>query len=284
MQIKLVASDVDGTIINEAGVVSEKTIQAVKALKNKGIHFVIATGRSFEGAKSIIDQIGLEKDDYGIICLNGLRTYYADKDEFTQKETMTFEDCKQFEAIGKKYYLGILYCFDDHAYFQMDEKTYKDYTISLDERKMRYFRSDMESNSIQSLDEIKHRFEANDPILKIVYIQSDDFMDLIINRVKKEFPHDYKCLQVGRGWTEIMPTSVNKGEALKQYAQARGISTDEIMAFGDAENDIDMLQTVKYSFAVANAMDTVKAVASDVTKSNTEDGVAVAIEKYVLNQ
>ena len=107
---------------------------------------------------------------------------------------------------------------------------------------------------------------------------------------KKHLPHlrqelkDYDILEVGPAWIEIMPKGVSKASGLLRVGEKLGISTDEMMAFGDAENDIEMLKTVKYGIAMGNAMDSLKSVAWDVTDTNDNMGIAKALDKYIFEK
>ena len=281
MEVKFIVSDIDGTIINSNREVSNYTIEVVRKLPALGIHFALATGRSKEGAFRIANQIGLEPSQYGVISLNGLRVYQGNQELLFEEKGLTYEDCQVLEKIGKNFYLGVLYCFDDKVYLQMDDRTYQDYTIALNPDKLRYFKEDTSANTILSLTEIKHRFEKGDQMLKVVFMQSDDYMDLIIKRVQKACPLDYECFLVGPGWVEIMPSTVNKGTALSRYAKLLNLDLKSTVAFGDAENDISMFKVVNKCIAMENAFPTLKEIASDITKSNYEDGVAVAISKLL---
>ena len=84
-------------------------------------------------------------------------------------------------------------------------------------------------------------------------------------------------------WLEVAPLNINKGNTILQLASELSIQPEEIMVFGDGENDLSMFEVVKYGIAMGNAMPTVKEVAYDVTATNNEDGIAQAIEKYVFN-
>lgn len=224
----------------------------------------------------------INKEGYGLICLNGLRTYNLPHEDYEELPTMTYEECQAMETLGDKYHMGILYCFDDVIYFQMEEIAYLDYTIGMKSDKVRFFNDKSVTQEVKGLADIKYRFEANDPIQKIVYVQSDGFMELVLPRVKKDLDANYDALLVGQGWLELMPKSVTKGAALLKYAKSLGIEPYQIMAFGDAENDISMLGSVGHGVAMGNAMPSVKAVAKDITDTNYEDGVAKYIAKHLL--
>ncbi len=281
MQIKLVVSDIDGTLINEERKVAPATKAIIQQLPALGIHFMLATGRSYEGALKIAQQLELDPSDYGIIALNGLHTYQDSQTLWRTETNFSYEDCLKLEAIGRQYYVGVLYCFDDKVYLQMDERTYADYTIALNPDQLRYFKEDTSANTIRNLSEIKARFEPNNQLLKVVYLQSADYLDLVIGRIKHDFPPDFDCLLVGRGWAEIMPSRINKGQALKNYAQAFGYNLAEAVAFGDAENDIEMFKAVKLPIAMENALENVKEHAVQVTGSNQADGLAQALNQLL---
>lgn len=275
MNIKLVASDVDGTINNSEGEISDFTVDVVHRLKENGIRFVIATGRSYSGATKIIERLDMIQDGFGLVSLNGGRVYNFPKTDYLKFGQLSYEQSKWLGEIGRKYYLGILYCFEDVVYFQMDEHTYLDYTIGMERNQLRYIREDAKTINIRSIEDVKERFEQeDDQILKIVFVQSEDYMQLILDRVRKEIEAQYSLCLVGKGWAEVLINGVHKGNALLEYAAQYGIKREEIMAFGDAENDLDMLKTVGVGIAMGNAMDTLKAVADDVAKTNDEDGVA----------
>ena len=97
---------------------------------------------------------------------------------------------------------------------------------------------------------------------------------------EKEFTGQYEFVRTGPRLIEISPKGITKGQTLKRLMEAAGIRPEEVMAFGDGENDVDMFRTVKYGIAVGNAADYVKEHAFDVTATNNEDGIAAALEKY----
>ena len=89
---------------------------------------------------------------------------------------------------------------------------------------------------------------------------------------------------MGPEWIEIMPRNVNKASALRHIAEENGFTMDEVMAFGDAENDIEMLRSCRYGIAMGNAMAAVKEAAFAITSSNEEQGIARAIRRYVFQE
>ena len=108
--------------------------------------------------------------------------------------------------------------------------------------------------------------------------------DLVARKalIEERFPGQFNILFSTPTFLEIMPSGVDKGKGIHRLGELYGITADEIMALGDSQNDLDMLKAAGFPVAMANAVDEVKAVASYVTASNNDDGVAAAVEKFVL--
>ena len=279
--IRLIASDIDGTIINENHVMTKETAELLRKLTDYDIHFVLATGRAYSGAKEIYDQVGFKDENNGIICLNGLQSYNFLTDEKSELTSLTIEDCYNIEEVGKQYYMGILYCFDETIYLQMDERSFEDFALSGSRGKFRYFREDANLNRINSFQEIESKVSDGNMISKIVFVQSDDYLDLVAPRINRQFVGKFNFMMVAKGWAEIIPTYINKGNALKDYADSLGIDMDEVIAFGDAENDLSMLAAASIGVAMGNALESVKEIADEVGLANSENGVIVKIKELM---
>ena len=282
--IKLIASDIDGTLINSNHEVSDYTKKIIHEARKQGIQFALATGRDHESASGIARQLGIEGDDTAIICLNGLRVDNDSRDYHYHAPTMTYEDCELKEAIGNKYFMGVLYCFEDKIYYHMDDVAFQDYQLGISEQQFKFFNESLNAEKITGLKDIKHLFETGHQILKMVYIQNGDYTELVKERIAKEFDSRYNLLIVGDGWAEIMPRSVNKGDAILNYAASLGIKPEEVMTFGDSDNDLTMIAKAGCGVAMANARENLKTIADAITLSNDEDGVAHYIATHVLHQ
>ncbi len=282
--IKLIASDIDGTLINDEHQVTPYTKEIIQKARAQGIEFVIATGRNYESASEIAKQCGIEREEMAIISLNGLRVEFPNAGYSVRAESMSYEACKKMEEIGKKYFMGVMYAFEDVIYYHMDDVSFEDYRLGVPKERMVLFDDSLRSQRINGLEDIKHRFEHGSEILKMIYVQNGDYTELVKNRIAREFGKEFTLMLVGVGWAEIMPRHVNKGAALLQYAASRGIEADEIIAFGDSDNDLTMIKKAGTGVAMANARESLKIIADDITSTNSENGVAEYIEKHILNQ
>lgn len=281
--IKLVMSDVDGTLINSDHKVSKRTRKAVHKLIDSGIEFGIATGRNYESALGIVEQLELDTITVPIVSLNGFWVDHPEMNYHFRDKTMDYEASKKIGEIGTKYYMGVLYFFEDKVYSHMDDLSLEDYELSGGTDRMHFFKDDHTMERIESIEEIKDVFTPDHEVLKIVFIQDQDYTELVKERISRNFPEEYDLLMVARGWAEIMPKSVNKGKAILEYAKFRGIDSTEILAFGDSDNDLTMINYLGKGIAMNNARNSLKVLADDITDSNDDDGVAKYLEKHLIN-
>lgn len=281
--IKLVISDVDGTLINSDHKISERTRNTVQKLIDSGIEFGIATGRNYESALGIVKQLQIDPNTVPIVSLNG---FWVDHPKFNYKfrdKSIDFKTSKELGDIGTEYYMGVLYFFEDKVYSHMDDLSFQDYELSETSSHMHFFKDGHKMERIDSIDDIKELFTSDHEVQKIVFVQDEGYTELVKERISRDFPKEYDLLMVARGWAEIMPKSVNKGKAILEYAKFRGIDASEILAFGDSDNDLTMINYLGKGVAMQNARNSLKVSADDITKSNNDDGVAHYIEKHLLS-
>lgn len=281
--IKLVISDVDGTLINSDNKISEYTKQAVHKLIETGVEFGLATGRNYASASGILKQLELDPHTTPIVSLNGFWVDHPELEYTFRDKTIDYETSKKLGEIGDQYFMGVLYFFEDKVYSHMDELSLKDYERGAEMDRLQFFDDNHKMERIDSIADIKHIFTKGHEVLKIVFIQDEDYTELIKERISKSFPAEYDLLMVGKGWAEIMPKSVNKGHAILEYAKFRGLDPSEILCFGDSDNDLSMIKDLGTGVAMANARNSLKVLADDITESNNDHGVAKYIERNFLN-
>ncbi len=117
----------------------------------------------------------------------------------------------------------------------------------------------------------------------MVLVHTQRYFRRHLNEIR-DLLKDYDLLEVGPQWIEIMPKNVNKASALAHIAKENGFTLDEVIAFGDAENDIEMIRRCGYGIAMGNAMQQVKDVAFAQTATNEEQGIAKALATYVFHE
>ncbi len=260
-QIKLVATDMDGTLLNSKGEVSRHFFELFEELNNLGVTFVAASGRQYY---SIIDKLKPIKDDIYVIAENGALT-------MRQNEEL------QTTEIDRETYLELLDI----------TKTLQGSQVILCGRKKGYI-EDYGQDFVDMFSEFYDRYEIVDDLAQVT---NDKYLKIAVCNQKGSEKYLYPALKhlenrlkvkvSGEIWLDLSHNLANKGHALQQLQHNYKISPEETMVFGDYNNDLEMMTTAKYSFAMQNAHPNVKAVANYTTKSNNENGVEYILQKMI---
>lgn len=260
-KVKLVVTDMDGTLLNSKGEVSEKFFDLYQELKKRKIHFVAASGRQYY---SIINKLDEIKNEIYIIAENGGISKYGDEElSISKMETNKISDLILLLRNIKDSF--IVLCGKNAGYIETTNKNY-----------------------INTLKEYYSKYKIVDDLTKVT---SDDFFKIAIYHSKSSEEYIYpkvkhldKEMQVkisGENWVDISHPSANKGNALKLIQKKLGINIEETMVFGDYNNDLEMMELAHFSYAMENAHSNVKQTARFKTKSNNEEGVELVLEELI---
>lgn len=270
---KLICIDMDGTLLNSSGIISDRNMEAIKSAHEKGVNVTICTGRVFTSAAYYGHLIGVKVP---IIALNGAYIKEKDKDKVVYKSILGKDNCRKILHVLNKYDIYPHFNAPDIVFTQKIIYSSSGYT------KMNESLPDNWKINIQVSEDWDSVFEKyGDEIVKCIAV--DDNLEKI--KKAKEELSKYEEVEVVSSWYnnfEVMSKGVSKGRAVEVLAGFYNISKDEVMCIGDNENDISMIKYAGLGVAMGNAEEKVKKYADFVTASNDEDGVAVAIEKFIL--
>lgn len=265
---ELICMDLDGTLLDEAKRVSERAKKALCEAKNRGIQIALLSGRMPHAVQMVERQLGLS-------CIVGSTagTYITMDGRCIGNHTMDLHNLLLiFEKIARKYNVP-LWVYQGTKWYV----TKIDYYV---QRESNIIHLDPEV--IDPYELTKCMEQENVAPNKLLFGASEDVIDAIKIDLQNA---DYQDLDFARSDTvylEIMPKGANKGEALHTICDVLGIRSEKTIAFGDQELDIEMLTEAGLGVAMGNAPENIKKIADAVTGSNNEDGVASALEKYVL--
>ena len=276
MNYKLVAIDCDNTLIKHNGEIHQDNIRAINMLLDKGIKVVIATGRNDILVKDYMDEAGF-KEEVVIGCngasIRDLKDNSIIQLNYIPKDTMKkiIDICLENNIEGKMYTLTESYSTSEESCrdeLKSDLSHYtKELTMSLEYK----FEKDL-----YSLIDKKE-------FLKLVIIEHNEEKLLKIQSIFRKL-EDISAVRSAKVCLDIMKKGVSKGSALKDYVNMLGIKQEEVVAMGDSENDLEMLNYANFSVAMGNAEDFVKEVCDMLTLTNDEGGVAHAIHKIFGNE
>lgn len=263
--MKMLVFDLDGTLLSKDRRVSDTTATYLQELKNKGVKIVVATGRVRKSAEYVCK--GGEFVDV-FICDTGSLIY----DNNAKRELRSEHLTKNFASIildlynkDKIHYIDIC----DHEYIHKLTHTPEDYFCIKN-----YQDKEVLLNNIGDILHIGIDFYDDKDAIKLVEKLSRENDDVNPILMQDSFG-EHK-------WVEIMPKNVNKPTSIEWLEKYFNIDNQDVMAFGDGLNDVDMLKYVGVGVAMKNALAEVKSVAKLVTdKPNTEDGIVDFLKKYL---
>lgn len=286
--VKLIAIDMDGTLVNNQFNISEENAEAIVAAQNQGIEVVIATGRSFKEAKNTLQEVNLKTP---VICINGAQLR-SSEGEVIHGIPIPKEKYQEVNEVLKQF--SIYYeLYTNKGTFTDNVEKAVDVIVDIL----------VSANPEMAADEAHRLAEYRLKNGRITYME--DFHDLTndnstqiykllcfdTNNEKRLTALD-RLNQLGglaisasaNDNLEVTNVNAQKGIALEEYAKARGISLEETMAVGDNYNDVSMLKRVGYSVAMGNAENDIKEIAKYTTYTNDQHGVAHAIQKFALEK
>ena len=260
-KIKLVVSDMDGTLLNSKHEVSPQFIEIFKELKELDIKFAVASGRQYYSLRERMDEI---KDELIYIAENGAIVMHHEKQLHIvpMEPEVVHEIIKEVRELDNKY---LILCGREQAY--------------------------IESTDPEFMEPFLNHYEKYKVVDDLMKVKDDLFLKFTIcdlsGAEKNSLPHLKHFedrLQVklsGKIWIDFNDKEAQKGNALKAVQEKMNIREEETVAFGDYLNDIELFQHSGYSYAMENAHEEVKAVATHHAGSNDELGVEKELKKLL---
>lgn len=288
---KLVAIDLDGTLLNSYGQISNKNKECIEKLMNEGKEVVIASGRPISSAKSFANEI---KADKYIICGNGSLLYDIQSGKIMYNKFIEKQKALQIINI----------CEENSIYYNVYTENIT-ITKSLNYNTLVYNyenqnKTDEQKTNIKIVKNI-YEYINEMPDLNILKITICDDNEVIFSRIikrlreinnidvldvehmsKKTIKSGTEDVLIEYYYTEITSKNVNKWNAIKFLADYLNIKTDEIVTIGDNINDKEMIQEAGLGLIMGNSAPYLKEFADRVVSDNNNDGVAEAIEKYII--
>ncbi|HHT46541.1 MAG TPA: HAD family phosphatase [Firmicutes bacterium] len=269
MKYKLLALDLDHTLLNKDNQISSRNIEAIRAVVDRGVMVTLATGRMFLSALPYAEELGI---DLPLITYHGALIKQAGSGQILKHCPVPFEMALEILRLGEESNFHLNLYFNDRLFVKEEND------------KTRYYQQ-IASIPLETVGDLSSFLlqKGLEPT-KLTIINMDGRLGEIQQILEKKFKPHLSILQSRPFFLEITHRDATKGQALDFLANKEGILSEEIIAMGDSYNDIDMLQYAGLGVAVANAPREVQNVADVITLSNVEDGVAVFLEKHILGK
>jgi len=273
MDYKLICIDMDGTLLNDKKTISERNIKAIRLANDKGVRIAVCTGRIFTSAESFSDLLGVKSP---VIAANGAYIREKDRDEVVYKASIGIEKCKKLLYVFRQY--------DIYPHFYTNETIFTEnveYSSRFYEQTNKTLPKDKQIKVVlvKNWDDIFRKYDAE--IFKAIGVDSD------LEKIRKakitiRDMNEFEVVSSHFDNFEVTDKGVSKGNAVKVLGDYYGISSNQIICIGDSENDLSMIKYAGLGIAMGNADENVKEASKYITDNNNSDGVAKAIEKFVL--
>lgn len=265
---KLIALDMDGTLLNENKTISKENFEAIQNAREKGVKIVLATGRPVKGIKKYLKELNLLTGDDYAVAFNGAVVQNTKTDEVIAETLLTMDDVKYLYNLSKK--LGVnIHVSTPTSCITPKHNKYSQYEADMNG-------IDIEISDLDLLD-------PNTTIIKIMFIDHESLLDKVIEKLAKEIYDKYTVVRSAPFFLEFINKRANKGIGVEILAKSLGIKKEEVICMGDAGNDIHMVEYAGLGVAMGNAFPELKEIANYVTKTNEENGVAHVINKFILD-
>ena len=267
MRYKLIAMDLDGTLLNDKKVITEKTKAALMAAQMKGIRLALASARPSPGLFRERDALRMQDFNGILMSYNGGRIVDAVTGKVLFETSMDLDETKA--VLRQLENLPVTPILDDGVQFYVTDKN--GYKVDYECRN-----NNMVCSEVGNLAD----FLPFAPI-KILMSVQPEALKAVQQQIAAFLPESLTVVQTAPFYLEVIPKIINKGQGVRDICQVLGITPAEVIAFGDAENDIPMLKAAGMGVAMGNATEAVKQAADMVTLTNNEDGIAAAVEKLI---
>ncbi|MBM6783023.1 HAD family phosphatase [Enorma massiliensis] len=259
--IRLIASDMDGTLLDEHGEVPPETYDLILALREKGVHFAASSGRRFDRLCQFFAPV---RDKMDFVAANGAQVYVDG--ELVDREVFSHLGIRRLAKTVGKFESLHMALFDDEKSFLLDDE----------DKFVREIDKDL-----PNAERIWYLPEPDVSILKIsIYCEDGHVMDYAY-ALSRELGDEFLFAPSGTHWIDALQRGVNKATGIEQVMAHHGITRDEVMAFGDSMNDYEIIRFVGTGCAMANGRPALKAVANRVIGYNYDQAVQGEMRKLL---
>ncbi|WP_019615627.1 Cof-type HAD-IIB family hydrolase [Psychromonas ossibalaenae] len=266
---KLVALDMDGTLLNSEKALTSRVREAIKSAKEQGIKVVLASGRPFEGMLPTLKELDLDGADDYVLTYNASLILKVACKSVVSSAILTGQDAIDLNKLADKLGVNILAYSMTRGLITPKQNEYTDYEAKL--------------NGIEYSEFDFNMLDADEDILKVMMIDQEQTLSKAVEQLPKSLQEKYSMARSTPFFYEFMNKNSNKGMGMAALTAHLGLTAEQIICVGDAANDLEMIKYAGLGVAMENGSDEVKANADYITASNDQDGVAHVFEKYVLN-
>lgn len=267
--IKLIATDIDDTLLSSKGELLPSTVDAVHTAIARGIKVVLCSGRPFAGLRVILKQLGINSPNQYAVTYNGAIIANAEGDPMSS-QVLSYEDYADLTAFATAHDVPFN-VLDDHSNIYTADRDIDAITVvqAAENRAGLFYRQPEE-------------MPADFQIAKGVFAGDPARLDAVEPAVRAQYGETHYVVRAAKNFLEVMHVGVSKGNALRRLTDMLNIRPGEVMVLGDEANDIPMFNFGGVAVAMGNGSEAAKTAATFVTDDNDHDGWAQAVQQFAL--
>ena len=271
MDIKIIATDMDGTLLDQRGQLDLLRLEKIlDKLDQRGVRFVIATGNEVHRMRQLLEHLA---ERVVLVVANGARIF--ENNELLQAQT--WDDAMVDRALG--HFKG-RECQDQFVVTAMNGGFVKKGTVFTElDKFMTPEMIEKLYQRMQFVDEFDSKLFGG--VLKMSMVVGEERSDSVLQEINDLFDGHVRAVSSGYGCIDILQDGIHKAWGLEELLKRWNLKPEQIMAFGDSENDIEMLELAGISYAMENAEDRVKEIATEVAPANSQAGVYQVLENWL---
>ncbi|MCW8330272.1 sugar-phosphatase [Photobacterium sp. SDRW27] len=267
---KLVALDMDGTLLNSQKEISVRTKQAITEARAQGVHVVLASGRPLEGMADYLAQLEMTSESDYVLSYNASLVQRVESKQIIHKLIMQGSDAKNIASLAHDFGVHVHAFSPTRGLITPENNTYTSHESTI--------------NGVEVTELDFAELDNDEEIIKVMMVADPEILSAAIAQLPASLYEQYTIVQSAPFFLELLNPRSNKGAGVAMLAEHLNIDASEVICMGDAGNDHHMIKYAGLGVAMGNATEDTKALANLITASNDDDGVAKVIEEFILNK
>lgn len=276
---RIIVMDVDGTLTNGEKKIPKKTKEALMEAQKQGMRLILASGRPTSGLMDFAKELEMEKHNGLLVSYNGSKVIDCETNEVLFNEAMSVEQGKAVLEHLKKF--DVIPMIDKGEYMYVNDVFNNE--INLNGKPFNIIQYESRGGKYKLCEKDDLAAFADYPINKILTAGQPEYLKENYKEMMDPFKDTLSCMFTASFYFEFTAQGIDKAKALDTVLSKLGYKKEELIAFGDGQNDASMVKYAGLGIAMDNAVQELKDVADYVTLSNEEDGIAYALNKFVNN-
>lgn len=278
MSIKVIIMDVDGTLTNSQKVITPKTKEALMKAQEMGVRLILASGRPTSGLVGLAKELEMDKHHGLFVAFNGSKVLDCQTNEIFFNQTMTVEEGQAVLEHLKKF-KEVRPMIDKDDYMYVNDVF--DCWINFKGEPFNVIKYESRGGCFKLCEKEDLAAFADYPLNKILTTADPEYLQAHYEEMRAPFEGKLNCMFTGPFYYEFTAQGIDKAKALDSVLIPMGYKKEEMIAFGDGQNDASMVKYAGIGVAMGNAVQELKDIADEITLSNEEDGIAESLYKHI---